>query len=159
MPATAGSIIYKTKQGHSIGIDEFYKNVAIATPYMGLIEEFTLEEYIHFHFRMRAARNKITATDLIQLMGLERARGKQIGNFSSGMKQRVKLALAFYTDSAVVLLDEPSTNLDSKAFVWYRTELQKIPEQCLVIIASNNPEEYNKNAIILEVERYKQAVT
>jgi ABC-type multidrug transport system ATPase subunit len=75
------------------------------------------------------------------------------------MKQRVKLALAFYTDSAVVLLDEPSTNLDSKAFVWYRTELQKIPEQCLVIIASNNPEEYNKNAIILEVERYKQAVT
>jgi ABC-type multidrug transport system ATPase subunit len=156
MPPSSGTITYQSPSGEHIAHEDFYKTLAIAAPYMELIDEFTLQEQIKFHFKMKKSRQHIDSAKLIQIMRLESARDKQISNFSSGMKQRVKLALAFYTEASVILLDEPGTNLDHTTFDWYKTELQKIPENCVVVVASNNPEEYSENAIILGVEQYKR---
>jgi ABC-type multidrug transport system ATPase subunit len=59
------------------------------------------------------------------------------------MKQRVKLALAFCSDTELLLLDEPSSNLDQQGLEWY---LQLASSQCadrLVIICSNQEQEYS----------------
>ena len=154
MPASTGVIKYKTSSTE-ISHEEVYKHVAVATPYLDLIDEFTLEEQLRFHFRLKQCRYAMTENDMIERMYLTHARHKQLSNFSSGMKQRVKLALAFFSAADVVFLDEPGTNLDSTAFDWYIRELRALPPECLVFIASNQASEYPTNARKIDIMSLK----
>jgi len=144
LPST-GSLSYRF-DGTEVEIQSVYKHVAIATPYMDLVDEYTLGEQIEFHFAMKPIREGVSLADLPILMELEHAVDKPIGNFSSGMRQRAKLALAFYTQADALFLDEPSTNLDANAFRWYQNQLKQVPNNCLLFIASNQPAEYPENA-------------
>jgi ABC-type multidrug transport system ATPase subunit len=153
LPQSQGSLVYADSK--VIEADAIFTKISFAAPYMELIDEFTLEEQIRFHFKLKRGRNNLQTSELLQIMQLENAANKFIGNFSSGMKQRVKLALAFYTDSDVIFLDEPATNLDQKAFDWYLNQLRQLPAQSLTIIASNNPAEYPESNKILNIEDFK----
>lgn len=92
---------------------------------------------------------------IIDLMQLEAAADKPLINFSSGMKQRVKLGMAFFTASNIVFLDEPGTNLDKSGFEWFLTNLNALPADTIVFIASNQPAEYPEKAHKIDVLRYK----
>lgn len=154
VPPTSGALRYQS--GHSqIPVDEVYQHVALATPYMDLVDELTLREMLAFHFKLKKIRNGLSFEELPSLMYLEDALDKQLINFSSGMRQRLKLALAFYTSANAYFLDEPGTNLDRKAFDWYRTELEGLAPDALVIIASNNPDEYPSQASQLQMMELK----
>ena len=83
-----------------------------------------------------------SAEDLVEVLHLEQARHKFIKNFSSGMKQRLKLGLAFYTDTPLLMLDEPTSNLDAQNISWYKEEVSKQIGKRLLIVASNQAEEY-----------------
>jgi ABC-type multidrug transport system ATPase subunit len=154
MPPSSGEIRYHTGE-LQIDVDKIFKRISIAAPYMDLIDEFTLTEQIDFHFQLKTVRDNRTTPELIELMYLEKSANKLIGNFSSGMKQRVKLGLAFYSESDIIFLDEPGTNLDKNAFEWYITELSKVPQQTIIIVASNNPMEYPITAQIINISDYK----
>lgn len=155
IPPSGGKLHFE-KAGKHLPEDEIFNHISFAAPYMDLIDEFTLAEQLNFHFRMKKLREGITVDDLISILYLENARDKQISNFSSGMKQRLKLGIAFYTEAAVLLLDEPGTNLDKQAFAWYVNELSKVPKNGIIVIASNNPSEYPENATIWNMEGFKQ---
>jgi len=155
VPQTSGSIRYE-KANTEIPVEEAYRHLSVATPYMDLIEEFTLREMVDFHFKLKTLRPGIKKNELLQIMYLESAGEKQLINFSSGMKQRLKLALAFYTQADVYFLDEPGTNLDRRAFEWYQRELGLLPKDAIILIASNNAEEYPENASILNILDYKK---
>jgi len=155
VPQSSGIIRY-AKESREIPIEESFRHLSIATPYMDLIEEFTLSEMIDFHFKLKKIRQGVKKEELISIMYLEDAVEKQLINFSSGMKQRLKLALAFYAEADVYFLDEPGTNLDSRAFEWYRRELSLLPNNPIVFIASNNPEEYPQKSTILNILDYKK---
>jgi ABC-2 type transport system ATP-binding protein len=116
-----------------------YKYIAYAAPYIELIEEFTLMEAIQFHTKLKPLLPGITPDQLVDMMELSKSRTKEIRFFSSGMKQRVKLALAICSDCPVVLLDEPSTNLDVNAVAWSHALLQKHGGNRVIIIATNDP--------------------
>lgn len=137
LPASEGKIFYKVND-KIIGTESFYKYLAWASPYMELVEELTLTEMIQFHEKLKG----LQTAHLIEILRLENARHKYIKNFSSGMKQRLKLGLAFYSPAPVLLLDEPTTNLDQDNIRWYQSEMQKLIGKKLVIVASNQPEEY-----------------
>jgi ABC-type multidrug transport system ATPase subunit len=154
MPVSEGVVRYSSHAGE-IPVEEIYKHMAIAAPYMDLIEELTLEEHLHFHFKLKPPRTGLSVSEALSLMYLENAKNKLLRNFSSGMKQRVRLALAFYSLCDIVILDEPATNLDNQAYNWYKSELKKLPEDCLVIIASNNPLEYPENSEILDLQKFR----
>lgn len=136
-------------------MEEVFRHVSLATPYMDLVEELTLEEHIHFHFKMRSMRPGLSVESIIDKLYLTHARSKNIANFSSGMKQRLKLGLAFYTDASVLFLDEPGTNLDEQAFAWYKENLLQATKDKLVFIATNQRSEYPENAIVLNLLEYK----
>jgi len=154
VPPSAGTLQY---QHNSTGIapEELYSHVSIATPYMDLIEELTLREQLEFHFKLKQSRGNLTIDEMIERMYLGQARDKYIANFSSGMRQRVKLALAFFTQADMVFLDEPGTNLDTTAFDWYLSQLYALPKECMVLIASNQPAEYPASAHKIDMTRYK----
>lgn len=154
LPQTSGKLLYH-KGANEIPATNLFASVSIATPYMDLIEEFTLREMIAFHFRLRNLRPGLSIDELPERMYLEHALDKQLINFSSGMKQRLKLALACFTKADAYFLDEPGTNLDARAFDWYRRELANLPAQSLVFIASNDPKEYPDNAEILDIMDHK----
>lgn len=154
VPPTSGTLTYRSKT-ETIPVEEISTKVSIATPYMDLIEELTLMELLTFHFKLKKIRNNIPLKELLKIMYLGGAQDKYLGNFSSGMRQRVKLGLAFYTESDMIFLDEPGTNLDDHAFEWYIDQLKKLPKNSLVLIASNNPSEYPENAIKIDLMNYK----
>ena len=141
MPASEGSLTY-LKGKMTIPSDDFYKYLSIATPYQELIEEFTLEEMVNFHLKFRKF-NSITPTEFYEKVLLNTSIKKEIRYFSSGMKQRVKLGLAMYSDSPVLLLDEPTSNLDNQGTEWYLNEIQNHLQDRIVIICSNQKYEYD----------------
>ena len=125
--------------------DDIYRYVNYAAPYIELIEEFTLTEAIDFHIKFHPLSNSLTINDLITLLGFQKSRDKEIRYFSSGMRQRLKLALAICSNSPILLLDEPTTNLDVQGVEWYRGLMQQYTEGSnrLVIIASNAEHDYD----------------
>ncbi|MFM8834404.1 MAG: ATP-binding cassette domain-containing protein [Cytophagales bacterium] len=134
---------------------DVFKHLSIATPYMDLIEEFSLEEMVNFHFHHKIPHNQITIQEAMELMELRHARHKKIRDFSSGMRQRLKLALAFFSTSDALFLDEPTTNLDQNAFQWYWKHLKSRPIGQLVLIASNQTDEYPETAEKIDILQYK----
>ena len=155
VPQTSGTISYK-KADQTLPVEEVFRHLSIATPYMDLIEEFTLVEMLDFHFHLKKIRAGYSIAELIQVMYLENAAEKQLVNFSSGMKQRLKLGLALYTEAEAYFLDEPGTNLDSRAFEWYLGELGGLPEYAMIFIASNNADEYPEKSRVLNIMEYKR---
>jgi ABC-type multidrug transport system ATPase subunit len=154
LPQSSGTIKYSSGNTE-IPVEEIFKTVSIAAPYMDLIEELTLQEQIHFHFKLRKPIAGYGIDTILEKLYLTDSRDKQLFNFSSGMKQRVKLGLAFYTESDMIFLDEPGTNLDEQAFRWYTDNLNLLPKNRLVFIASNQPAEYPPSAVIINVAAIK----
>jgi ABC-type multidrug transport system ATPase subunit len=150
MPPSKGSVHYLNGD-QSIEADEVYKHISFAAPYMELIDEFTVEEQINFHFKLKPLREGYSPDKVLELIYLGNARNTFVRDLSSGMRQRLKLGLAFCADCEVVLLDEPGTNLDSTAFQWYRDQLSSLPKDFTVVIASNNPLEYPPNSHVLDI--------
>jgi ABC-type multidrug transport system ATPase subunit len=136
-----GTVRYE-RSGAEVSADNLYHHVTIAAPYLELIEDFTLNELIHFHFSFK----KISATvrnSVLHEIGLENKKDSIYRYFSSGMKQRVKLALAICSDADLLLLDEPCSNLDASGISWYTEMMAYHCEKKTVIVASNTvAEEY-----------------
>lgn len=134
-----GSIAFRAPDGNAIQPDYVYQQVSYAGPYIELIEEFTLEEALRFHTRLKPLLPGISTGFLHERLELPRARHKELRFFSSGMKQRVKLALAVCSDAPILLLDEPTTNLDVNAVAWFKQLVEEYAGNRLLIIASNDP--------------------
>ena len=99
-----------------IAHEEIYSHVSICAPYLEVVEEMTLKEFLDFHHGFKPFLPGINTDSIIATLSLEKAANKQIRYYSSGMKQRVKLAQCIFSDTAIVLLDEPCTNLDSAGY-------------------------------------------
>ncbi len=149
-------LVHYAREGTPLSLEQIYKEISIAAPYMELIEEFTLQEMLHFHFRFKKLFPGMGMVDLIELIALPGARNKVLRHFSSGMKQRVKLALACCTDAAIVLLDEPTTNLDAKATQWYHALVERFTQNKLLILGSNQAEEYQSCQFHLDVSKFSR---
>lgn len=119
-----------------------YDQISIAAPYLELVEELTTIEHFKFHATFKSLVDTISIQEMIQLIGLENATHKQIRYFSSGMKQRLKLALAIFSTSPILLLDEPCSNLDKEGYALYKQLIQQYAMHKLIIVGSNDPEEY-----------------
>ncbi|MBK8426610.1 MAG: ABC transporter ATP-binding protein [Lewinellaceae bacterium] len=135
--------------------DVVYRSVSYAAPYIELIEEFTLEEALKFHAGLKRMLPDMTPARLYEILALPRARSKEIRFFSSGMKQRVKLALAICCDTPVLLLDEPATNLDVQGVEWYKNLIREFAEDRLVVIASNDPHDAEFCPVHLNILDFK----
>ena len=131
--------------------DDVYQHISYSAPYIDVIEEMTLTEIIAFHSKFKPLSKRLSKglpeeiiNDLIQLLNFKNAADKEIRFFSSGMKQRLKLALSICSDTPILLLDEPTTNLDAQGVAWYRDLMQQFSDKNrLVIVASNIEHDYD----------------
>lgn len=136
--------------------DDLFRHLTIAAPYLELIEEFTLEEMLRFHFSFKQPLPGLTIKTIVERLGISAGKNKTIRNFSSGMKQRVKLALALQSRADMILLDEPTVNLDTEGIEWYLRMLREFSQGRTIIICSNLHETEAAFATkILRIEDYK----
>ncbi len=151
---SAGSIRY-TAEDVVIDPENMYRFLSIAAPYLELIEEMTSREFLQFHNGFKPLRKQYTIEQMLDLVGLGKAADKQIRYYSSGMKQRVKLAQAIFSDTPLLLLDEPCTNLDANGIELYQELISLHTREKLVIVSSNDPQEYGFCHEVLSVMDYK----
>jgi len=135
--------------------EKIFNEVSICAPYLELIEEMTLYEFLAFHQRFKSFLPEISIDTIIETISLEKARNKQIRFYSSGMKQRVKLAQCIFSQTAIVLLDEPCTNLDTAGVELYHQLIQQYCSNRLVIVSSNDAIEYRFCKEKISMEDFK----
>ena len=141
-PSTGKIYFYNSEA--SLPADNVFSHISIASPYLELIEDYTLAEMVQFHFGLKKIINGLGIKDVVERSGLSAETKKPIRNFSSGMKQRLKLTLAFMSDTSLLLLDEPLTNLDEAGEKWYTKMLEDFSGERTVIVCSNmNNKEYS----------------
>jgi ABC-type multidrug transport system ATPase subunit len=136
-----GKIAYYSSDEKAIA--DVFPVISVAAPYLETIEEMTANEFFHFHQGFKPLRPEMTIAQLLGKMGLSEAAEKQIRFYSSGMKQRLKLAQAFFSDTPVLLLDEPTTNLDASGISLYHDLIRSFGQGRLIIVGSNDPLEYS----------------
>lgn len=139
-----------------IPTDKIFAKTAIAAPYLEVIEEMSLTEFLHFHAQFKPYLPSVTVNDIIDQLGLSHSADKQIRNFSSGMKQRVKLAQAIFSNAPLLLLDEPCTNLDKEGYALYHQLIAEYGGNRLVLVSSNDPQEYDFCEEVMSINDFKK---
>ncbi len=154
---SAGKIIFSDKD-KVIDINAIYRQVTFAAPYTELIEELTLKEAIAFHVKFKPFVNDMKHGEFLELLQLPKtAHDKAIQFFSSGMKQRLKLALSILSDCPILLLDEPSITLDKEGVNWYRGLLREYAlGKKLLVIASNVEEDVQECSQRISITDFKR---
>ncbi len=151
-----GTADYSFADGLSaVAPEKVYRHISICAPYLEVVEEMTLREFLDFHHQFKPFLPGQNADSIIHLLGLEKSSTKQIRNYSSGMKQRVKLAQCIFSDTSVVLLDEPCTNLDTMGIDLYHWLIGEFCKDRLVIVSSNDEVEYRFCTEKLSLSEYK----
>ncbi|MGB3465287.1 MAG: ATP-binding cassette domain-containing protein [Cyclobacteriaceae bacterium] len=135
--------------------EKVFRHLTFCSPAQELVEEFTLQEMLDFHLKFRSFANGLSKSDFLAKTYFQGHEKKKISLFSSGMKQRLKLGLALFTESGVLLLDEPTTNMDQEGIDWYRKNIINVLNDRLVIVASNQQHEYNYCEDIISMAAYK----
>ena len=153
--ADKGKITYFIEDS-PIAAEELFRYISFCAPAQHLIEEFTLAEMLSFHLKFRKLLPGFDQKKLLELSYFKGEESKKINLFSSGMKQRLKLALALFTDTPVLMLDEPTTNMDDQGVKWYKEQILKMVDKRLVIVASNQPHEYEFCNQLISIGDYKQ---
>ena len=136
-----GSMHY-TQHGDTVPTAAIHKYVSIVAPYTDLIQEYDLREMFDFHTKFRSLPSVQGYTMFQDVVKLPGQRGKPLQYYSSGMKQRVQLALAVLSESAILLLDEPTSFLDTENKAWVYQLLEDHLQGRTTVIASNDEEDF-----------------
>lgn len=153
-PLTQGSISYFSG-GKEIHGNEIFKSLVVSAPYMELPEEFSLRELLEFHFKFKIPAGNLNLEEMMEIMYLKNHQNKPVSQFSSGMKQRLKLGLCFFSNCQLVLLDEPTSNLDEQGIAWYLELVKQFSKDRTLFICSNDPKEYSFCPNEIHIENFK----
>lgn len=132
----AGSLTYQLSE-KNIASEKIKDHISFASPYLHLLEDLTLQELVNHIKIYKPFVKQLNTVELIDRLELTQSTNKYIKQFSSGMKQRLKLGLAILSDTPLLLLDEPVSNLDKNAISWYKNIISEHSSNRTIIVCSN----------------------
>jgi len=148
---SSGQITW-TQHSQQLSEEAIPLNMAYCTPQLMLDEQLTVKEQVEFYFKFKPLKCNESITSVITNAQLYNHRNKAVHELSSGLKQRLKLALAFCSDTPVLCLDEPTSHLDQSGITWYTEALQKYSQNRILIVASNhNPSDFIANSAVIQL--------
>lgn len=150
-----GTVSYTDNQ-QKMEDEQLYKFISLASPYLELVEDFTLQEQINHAHIYKPFFNNLSIAQVVELSGLAAHKDKFIKQFSSGMRQRLKLTLAILADAPILFLDEPTTNLDATVIDWYKNMIATYAMHKTIIVCSNSiKDEYGFCNRVITMEDFK----
>lgn len=155
---SSGEVIYQI-DGKKIDKIDWFKYVGFVAPYLQIYDEFTGYENLEILARIRGLKNyKEKIEDVLKRVNLYSRRYDLVRGYSSGMKQRLKYACALLHEPILLILDEPTSNLDIEGveMVWAIAEEQK--KKGILIVATNEPEELQMCDDVINLDELKQRV-
>ncbi len=154
IPCNEGLINFSTSEKKMIDEAKMFQHIAFCSPFMELIEEFTLAESFKFHQKLKPLTIE-NENIFFEKIGLKNQEHKQVKHFSSGMKQKLKLGFCLFSKAEILFLDEPTTNLDIATKNWYQSVLKEITANKTIIIGSNDPFEYQITQNYIQISDFK----
>lgn len=149
-----GTVTY-FKNDVPVATEKSHQGISFSAPYIEVVEEMTLLEFLNFHASFKPFINGFGPAKIADAVQLAGAANKQIQDYSSGMKQRVKLAQAFFSDTPILLLDEPCSNLDAAGIALYHSLIEQHCKNRLVIVCSNDAVEYSFCNEVIDINGFK----
>lgn len=150
-----GEIIHSI-DGIKINIDELFNYIGFVSPYLILYEEFSAEENLKVFSKIRGIKfDSEYIKGLFEKMNLYNRRRDIVKTYSSGMKQRLKYVFALMHKPGFLLLDEPTSNLDSEGKDSVYSIINEYSKNHIVIIASNEEQDLKMCNDIIYLENYK----
>lgn len=151
---TSGKVVHKLNN-KVIEPDNLHNHLGFVSPYLVLYDEFSAEEnFIHF-FKIRGMKvDNERIKNLLNDFGLYDRKNDLLKTYSSGMKQRIKTIFALLHSPELLILDEPTSNLDISGKEKIYETIKKQSENRLIIIASNEESDLNQCNEIIYIEKY-----
>jgi heme exporter protein A len=138
---TTGSVSM-TSEGSMIKSEQRRAFIGFVSPYLQLYDEFTGSENLHLATRLRGIKRQDAEVDeLLKRVGLFNCRDDRVGTYSSGMKQRLKYAFALLHKPALLVLDEPMSNLDEAGIQMVREIIEAQKQVGIAVVATNDADE------------------
>jgi ABC-type multidrug transport system ATPase subunit len=137
--------------GREVSSAERYRHVSWTGPYLEIMEELTILEFLQFHFKLKPLAVGLKIADIPPRLELDHVRNRKLTDCSSGMRQRVLLGSALYAATEVLLLDEPTVTLDAQAAEWFYHELNTFQKDRLVFVASNDTQDLSNCTRLIEL--------
>lgn len=156
LSADKGFCTYHTMEGH-LKTEEVSKHIAICSPSAEFFPDMSLKEALDFHFHFKSLLHFTNLSELLLYLGFKPSQShEKLRNFSSGMLQKLKLGVALFSNTPILLLDEPCMNLDEQNRTWYKHNIPNFTQNRLVIIASNDTFETSFCEKSLNIMDFKQ---
>lgn len=127
--------------GSDLRADRLRTVSGIAAPEIQLYRDLTVRENLEFLGRLRGNGARSGVDTALATAGIEGLQREKPMSLSSGQRQRARLAAAWLGDPELLLLDEPSSNLDQEARDWLYAEVRKRSRTALCIVTTNQRQE------------------
>ena len=149
-----GQVHYST-ENNTISRSDIYKYISYVAPYVSLIDALSLREMIQHHYQFKSYPAGMNYQLILAKLNIPADEDQIISEFSSGMKQRLKLGINIISKSPILLLDEPTSTLDQDSKSWYTNLLSENNRDKVIIIASNEQKDLDICDEELNIEDYK----
>ena len=159
---SAGEIELKISGKEILKENQFFE-IGFIAPYLQLYDELTAYENLEFFYNLKVAAKKggelpkdkkEFINSLLEKVNLFSRRDDFIKDYSSGMKQRAKLAFSVINTPSLLIMDEPRTNLDSEGVEIAYSIAEEQKKRGILIIATNEKEDTSLCTQILNIEEY-----
>ena len=143
LPPTRGVVRFREGE-RELERDALRGRVSFVAPYLQFYGALTGYENLQFLARLQGRpAGRACIEQALARVGLEGQGRKLVKAYSSGMQQRLKYALGWLIEPHLVVLDEPTANLDVKGKQFVQDWIERIRGRCALIIATNEPDELN----------------
>ncbi|MBK8984112.1 MAG: ABC transporter ATP-binding protein [Ignavibacteria bacterium] len=135
-----------------------YSRIGLISPYLNLYDELTASENLRFFCGLRNNSNDGMEEKIefyLNRVKLFDKRNETVKNYSSGMKQKLKLIFAVINQPRILYMDEPSTNLDTEGIDIVYETAEKHKKNGILIVATNDKEDIKLCESSLNIEDYK----
>ena len=142
LSASKGTVTYSVA-GKQIDPALIFRHVGLVSPYISMYDEFSGLENLSLYSEIRNLSGDSVADQerLLKQFGIFERRHSEVRTYSSGMKQRLKYAAALLHQPPVLILDEPTANLDEEGAATVRALMRTQAEQGILIIATNDKDD------------------